>query len=197
MEELETLFSSRPRVQVLRSFLFQPDRVLSARDLAEQTGVAPSTARKHARELSSIDFLEQDTSIADDDGQERSVWKLNEASPMRTPLHELILMHQETDLEEVRDQLISVGDISMLIVSGVLTGADKAPVDVLVVGEDIDKRQLNRALSRIERSLGTELRFTQFTEDEFKYRQNVYDKLIQDLQGGKHKVLVDTINGMG
>ncbi len=197
MEELETLFSSRPRVQVLRSFLFQPEQSLSARDLSNQTGVAPSTARKHARELASIDFLEEDTAIAEDDGQKRSVWQLNKASPMRAPLHELVLMYQETDLEDVKDQLTGVGDISLLIVSGVLTGADSAPVDVLVVGEGIDKRQLDRALTRIEKSLGTELRFTKFSEEEFRYRQNVYDKLIQDVQADEHKVLVDTINGLG
>lgn len=197
MEELETLFSSRPRVQVLRSFLFQPDRDLSARDLSDQTGVAPSTARKHARELASIDFLNEDTSVAEDDGQKRSVWQLNKGSPMRQPLHKLILMYQETDLEDVKDQLVEVGKVSLLIVSGVLTGADSAPVDLLVVGEDISKQKLDQALTRIERSLGTELRFTQFSEEEFRYRQNVYDKLIQDVQADEHKVLVDTINGMG
>jgi hypothetical protein len=197
MEKLETLFSSRPRVQVLRSFLFQPESTLSARDLSDQTGVAPSTARKHARELADIDFLHQDEIVDEEDGQKRSVWRLNKESPMRPPLHELVLMHQETDLSDVKDQLTSVGEISFLVVAGVLTGADNAPVDVLIVGEGIDKRQLDRTLSRIEKSLGTELRFTQFSEEEFRYRQNVYDKLIQDIQAEKHKVLVDTINGMG
>jgi hypothetical protein len=197
MEKLETLFSSRPRVQVLRSFLFQPESTLSARDLSDQTGVAPSTARKHARELADIEFLHQDETVDEKDGQKRSVWRLNKESPMRSPLHELVLMHQETDLSDVKDQLTSTGDISFLVVAGVLTGADNAPVDVLIVGENIDKRQLDRTLTRIEKSLGTELRFTQFSEEEFRYRQNVYDKLIQDIKAEKHKVLVDTINGMG
>lgn len=194
MNVLETLFSSRPRVEVLRCFLFQPDKELSARHLAERTDVTAGTARKHARELSSIELLRENKSSDQEDGHERMVWKLNKSSQLRDPLHELILMHQDTGLEDVREELSGVGSISLLIVTGVLTGTDSAPVDILLVGDNIDDRQLSRTLNRIETGLGTELRYTLFNEEEFRYRRNVYDKLLQEIIDNDHRVLVDEIN---
>lgn len=197
MEVLETLFSSRPRVKVLRAFLFQPGRELSARDVSDQTGVAASTARTHARDLAGIDFLHQGESGGDEDGQKRSVWKLNKSSKLREPLHQLILMHQDTDLDDIREELGGIGDVSKLIATGVLVGADNCPVDILIVGDNVDRRQLDRALSRIESSFGTELRYTLFSEEEFHYRENVFDKLIQDVTDSPHHVLIDSLNGSG
>jgi hypothetical protein len=194
MEELETLFSSRPRVQVLRSFLFQPDRTFSARDLADQTGAAASTVRKHARDLASIDFLRQSETESEEDGQMRTVWQLNKESPIRSPLHELMLMYEDVQLADIKDRLAETGDISLLIAAGVLVGTDNTPVDLLIVGEGVDKDELGNALARIESAMDTELRYTLFNEEEFQYRYNVYDKLIQSVFENDHEVLVDTLD---
>jgi len=194
MEELETLFSSRPRVKVLRSFLFQPDRVFSARDLADQTGAAASTVRKHARELTTIDFLHQSETDDTEDGQMRTVWRLNKDCPLRDPLHELMLMYEDVQLADVRDRVAETGSISLLIAAGVLIGTANTPVDLLIVGEGVDKDDLGNALARIESAMDTELRYTLFNEDEFQYRYNVYDKLIQSVFENDHEVLVDTLD---
>jgi hypothetical protein len=194
MEELETLFSSRPRVNILRSFLFQPERVFSARDLADQIGVAASTVRKHARELASINFLHQSETESEADGQIRAVWQLNKESPVRSPLHELMLMYEDVQLADIKDRLAETGDISLLIAAGVLVGTDNTPVDLLIVGERVEKDELGNALARIESAMDTEFRYTLFNEDEFQYRYNVYDKLIQSVFESDHKVLVDTLD---
>jgi hypothetical protein len=194
MEELEVLFSSRPRVKVLRSFLFQPDRIFSARDLSDQTGAAASTVRKHARELASIDFLRQSETDDADDGQVRTVWKLNKQSPIREPLHELILMYEDVQLADVKDSVIKTGSISLLMAAGVLVGTDSTPVDLLIVGEGVDKEALSNALARIESAMGTELRYTLFNKEEFQYRYDVYDKLIQSVFENDHEVLIDSLD---
>jgi len=194
MEELEVLFSSRPRVKVLRSFLFQPDRVFSARDLSDQTGAAASTVRKHARELASIDFLHQSETDDADDGQVRTVWQLNKQSPIREPLHELILMYEDVQLVDVKDRVVKTGSISLLMAAGVLVGTDSTPVDLLIVGEGVDKEALNNVLARIESAMGTELRYTLFNQEEFQYRYDVYDKLIQSVFENDHEVLIDSLD---
>lgn len=193
MDVLETLFSSQPRVKVLRAFLFQPGQTLSAPELAEQTGVATNTARAHARDLASIDFLEEQPSKDSSNGQPKSAWRLNKDSGMREPLHELMLTYQDTDLEDIRSQLMEVGDVLFAAVTGVLIGADGQPLDLLIVGENIDSRQLERTLTRIETALGTEIRFAQFDQEEFEYRLNIYDRLIQNVLENSHEVIVDEL----
>jgi len=65
---------------------------------------------------------------------------------------------------------------------------------LLIVGEGVDKDKLGNALARIESAMGTELRYTLFDEEEFQYRYNVYDKLIQSVFENDHEVLVDTLD---
>lgn len=193
MEILETLFSSQPRVQILRTFLFQPQAKLSARDIAKHAGVAASTARSHAQDLAEIELLNE---IEAENGNSTPAisWQLNSDSKLREPLHEIVLMHQEITPADISKRLQKVGDVSLLILSGIFSGTDNRPVDVLIAGDDIDASKLSRSLTRIEKSFGTELRYTHFSKDEFNYRYNVYDRLIRDVLDYPHHVLVDQMN---
>lgn len=193
MEILETLFSSRPRVEVLRTFLFQPQSVMTASDIADQTGVAASTARTHARDLSEIAFLKETTQEDEETGQEAVGWRLNKSSELRDPLHKIVLLHQDITPEDIAGRLQKTGDISLLILSGIFAGAEERPVDVLIAGENIDTTKLRRSLTWIEKSFGAELRYTALTKNEFNYRHNLYDKLVRDVLDYPHQVLIDDI----
>ncbi len=194
MEVLETLFSSRPRVKVIRNFLFQPNEKFPARDIAERTDVAVSTARTHARDLASIDFLKEGETESANGGKNKTAWYLNKNSTLRKPLHDLIIQHQEFSIEDAGEELRKVGDFSIVVLSGVFVGSDDRPVDILLAGEEVDKNKLDRSLAKIEQALGTELRYTLLSEEEFRYRQNVYDKLVRDVLDYPHHTIVDTMN---
>lgn len=194
METLETLFSSAARVRILRTFLFQPQKTFSASDIAERTDVASTTARSHADDLTAIDLLEE---VADKDytsGQSVVAWKLNRNSSLRRPLHEIMLKHQGITPEDIKKRLERVGDISLLILSGIFSGTDDRPIDVLIAGSDIDTTKLSRSLTRIEKTFGTELRYTHLSKEEFDYRHNAYDRLIRDVLDYPHHVLIDEKN---
>jgi DNA-binding MarR family transcriptional regulator len=193
METLETLFSSKARVAILRSFLFQPTARLSASAIAKETGVTTSTVRSHTSDLVAIDFLKE-TEAAEEAGRSVIAWQLNQDSKLREPLHRIILQHQRVTPEDIAERLKKVGSIKLLVLSGIFSGSDNRPLDVLVAGENIDSAKLSRSLTRIEKSFGTELRYAQLSEDEFTYRHNVYDRLIRDVLDYPHLVLIDELN---
>ncbi|MEX2368772.1 MAG: helix-turn-helix domain-containing protein [Candidatus Paceibacterota bacterium] len=187
MDILETLFSSGPRVRILRAFLFQPEIKLSASEIAERADVTHGTAKNHADVLTKIDFLKKVKHEGSD------CWQLNNDSKLRDPLHRIILMHQKVTPDDIADRLRKVGDVSLLILSGIFTGARNRPIDVLIVGKNIDKAKLSRALAQIEKNYGTELCYTHLPEDEFSYRFNVYDRLIRDVLDYPHQILINDL----
>lgn len=197
METLETLFSSAARVRILRTFLFQPGNVFSASDIADRTDVAATTARAHAQDLTAIDLLEEVQQTDHTNGQQVVAWKLNRNSSLRRSLHEIVLQHQDITPEDIKKRLERVGDVSLLVLSGIFSGTDDRPIDVLIAGDGIDSTKLSRSLSRIEKSFGTELRYTHLTDEEFGYRYDAYDRLIRDVLDFPHHVLVDEKNVTG
>jgi hypothetical protein len=194
METLETLFSSAARVRILRTFLFQPQKKFSASDIAERTDVASTTARAHAQDLTAIDLLIEVEDKDYTNGQSITAWKLSRNSSLRRPLHDIVLQHQDITPEDIKKRLERVGDVSLLILSGIFSGIDDRPIDVLISGSGIDTTKLARSLSRIEKSFGTELRYTHLTKEEFDYRHNAYDRLIRDVLDYPHHVLIDDLN---
>jgi len=188
MDILETLFSSGPRVRILRAFLFQPETKLTVSQIAERADVTGGTARSHAEVLHKINLLKKVKMDGDD------AWQLDTDSKLRKPLHQIILMHQKVTPEDIAERLRKVGDVSLLILSGVFTGAQNRPIDVLVSGRNVDKSKLSRALTNIEKNYGTELRYTYLPEDEFNFRFNVYDRLIRDVLDYPHQILINDLN---
>lgn len=173
--------------------MFQPQSIMTASEIANQTGVAASTARTHARDLSAIAFLKETTREDEETGQEATGWRLNKSSKLRDPLHKIILLHQDITPSDIAGRLQKVGNVSLLVLSGIFTGAEDRPVDILMAGENIDTTKLRRALTRIEKSFGAELRYTALTENEFDYRHNLYDKLVRDVFDYPHHVLIDEL----
>lgn len=194
MDILETLFSSGARVRILRTFLFQPQKTFSASDIADRTDVASTTARSHAEDLTAIGLLIEVEDKDYTNGQSVTAWKLNCESTLRRPLHEIVLKHQDITPEDIKTRLERVGSISLLVLSGIFSGTDDRPIDVLIVGTNLDSTKLARSLSRIEKTFGTELRYTHLSKEEFDYRHNAYDRLIRDVLDYPHHVLIDEKN---
>jgi hypothetical protein len=64
---------------------------------------------------------------------------------------------------------------------------------LLVVGDKLDEKQLNKAVHEIESELGRELRFAHFSTEDFRYRVGVYDRLIRDIFDYPHRTIFDKI----
>ena len=78
-----------------------------------------------------------------------------------------------------------------MIVSGIFLDRPSNPVDLLLVGDQIKKKQLELMLKRLERELGKEIVYTVFPTEEFELRYGMRDKFIQTLLRGPHEILLD------
>ena len=77
------------------------------------------------------------------------------------------------------------------LVSCVFIGDMESRVDVLLVGDKLKKNVLQQVIKSLEAEIGKELDYVVFDSEEFKYRLDMYDKLVCDIIDLPHEKLVD------
>ena len=87
-----------------------------------------------------------------------------------------------------------LGNIKLLVLSGVFTADDASRVDLLIVGDKINQRKFNNFLKDLEAEVGKELNCAVMTSKEFNYRYDMYDRFVRDLLTGKNEVLINRVN---
>ena len=85
------------------------------------------------------------------------------------------------------------GALKLLLVSGVFIQEWDNAVDVLVVGDRLNNRLVDRAIRSLESEIGRELTYAVFDTSEFEYRVNIYDKLVRDILDFPHEKIVNRL----
>ena len=87
------------------------------------------------------------------------------------------------------------GRIKLVLVAGIFTqeNGGENRVDILIVGENLKRNRIERALRDMESEVGKELSYAIFETKEFKYRMEVYDKFVRDIMDYPHRILLDKI----
>ena len=91
-------------------------------------------------------------------------------------------------------RLSKSGRLKLVIISGVFIQNPDSRVDILVVGDKVNKSILDRSIRAIESELGKELTYAYFDLADYQYRIGMYDKLIRDVLDFPHEVLMDKIS---
>lgn len=185
-EILEKLFGSKARVKILRLFLFNPKTSFSVMQITEATGTSKRTARSNSKRLQSIGILEKVK--LEGEGKARVGWRLNESFPYRQQLHSLMIGTETFDRQAVERDLKSAG-IQAAVLSGIFVNEEKSPVDLLLVGIDVDDKHLSQLINETEQRIGAELRYTLFSPESFEYRKSMFDRLVRDVMEYEHQVL--------
>ena len=83
------------------------------------------------------------------------------------------------------------GNIKLLILSGELVKDLYAPTDMIVVGDRLKEKYIEKTISDLEKINGKELRYTIFDTKEFLYRVQMRDAFIKEILGRPRNVLID------
>lgn len=201
MEILSKLFGSSARVKILRLFLLNQDKTYEIKDIASRSKVSITTARKELSMMEQIGFIKRKTFYKNISRKIRNNhliskrhvagWVLDEKFPYLKSIYQFLINSTQLKSKEVEYRLQKAGAIKLVIVSGVFIQNWDSRIDILIVGDKLKKQYLDKAIKSIEAELGKELRYAVFTTADFKYRFNIYDKLIRDVLDYPHEVIVD------
>ncbi len=198
MEILGKLLGGISRVKVMRLFLLNPNQGFEIGDIVERSRLQPSTARRSITQLAGMDFVRRRSFIKETiDGRNGAAkrkrtqgWFLNQEFPYLTELKTLLVEGEFFKREDLVKRFKPAGKIHLLIVSGIFIQNSESRLDVMIVGDNLRRAYIQKAISMLESELGKEVAYAVFDTADFKYRISMYDKLIRDVLDYPHEQLL-------
>lgn len=202
MDILGKLFSSVPLVKVMKLFLMNPDTAFETKEVAERAQIKDSSARAELSLLKSAGMVKKKTFTKDVEFRVRGSistkkkkvdgWTLDKEFSYNEPLHSLLIGSERVDRAELVRRLKPAGKIKLLVIAGVFIKDPESRADMLIVGDNLKIKTLGNIIKTLESELGKELNYAVFSTEEFKYRSNMYDKLVCDIFEFAHEELIKT-----
>jgi len=190
-EILEKLFHSKAEVKIIRLFLNNTEEKFSLPEVAEKTKTDMATLRKEIANLEKIGFVLLTKK------NQKSYYNLNTRFVFYDELTRLFFKATPSSADKIKERVSKVGQVKLVLISGALINSDKGRVDILIVGDAINKAKLLTFLAELESEVGRSLRYVYMNNDEFKYRKNMFDKFVIDIIESPHKILINNMTSDG
>ena len=172
---LENLFRSRAQILILKLLFLNPSGEFHANDIARKTDLAPSTIAKEMPIIQSIGLILRRT-------QGNLVfYKINKQSVIFNELKRIFLKFEM--LDEIIFRYLPKEEIKHALIYGSFAKGTESPssdIDLLVIG-DVNENTLLRSISKTERTLGREVNYLLWTEEEFLDRVKKEIPLIKEI----------------
>lgn len=187
MDPLAKLIGSPARLKMLRLFMFNQGAAFTLSEAAERLKLGSGVARHEIAELSAAGLL-----------RKKSVHGASryQANPRFKHLAALDVFIRQTSSvrpESIIKALRRAASLQLVALSGLFTDVLESQVDLLVVGDRCNERELSQAVRSLEAELGREIRYAFFTTTDFRYRLGAYDRLLRDVFDYPHRLLVSKI----
>ena len=191
MEQLGKLFGSIARVKIMRLFLQNPEIGFTSLDIRERTRLTVGASRREMALLQSAGFLKKksfmktETVVRNKKSLTRTKrvhgYIYDTSFPYQQALRNLLTDTEFISTDAVVKRFRPYGKIKLVLLSGVFRQDSDSRVDMLIVGDNIRRPQLERVIRVLESEVGKELTYAIFETPEFLYRANMYDKLVRDI----------------
>lgn len=194
MDILTQLFGSEIKVLLLRLFLENPEEKFSLNEIKVRLKADKKSVLPSVKLLEKIRFLKKESRT------KNPSFRLDQAFPYFQPLKNLVLQDIPVSNEQILAQLKKAGNLKLVILSGFLSGEKDKPsgemvgVDILIVGDKLNKKKINEVVSKIEAKLTRELNYTVFSTNEFLYRRNMADSFLRNVFALPH---IKILNKLG
>lgn len=201
---LAQLSGSSVLAKALRFFVMNGTECFCAEDISRLTSLPRASVRRETAFLFKIGIVKKCSLVREEtkgSGKRRKTkkvrmpgWALNKNFEHLSALKLFVRSVSPVQSETIPGKLRGIGKLSLVVASGSFVGeSDGGRIDLLIVGDKLDERRLKKALHDIEVDLGQEVRYAAFPTEEFRYRLNIYDKLVRDVFDEEHQVLFDRL----
>ena len=120
-------------------------------------------------------------------------FKINAEFPHTQALKDLLFDFKSLDKKALAERFKATGRIKRFIVSGIFLDEPKARVDILIVGESINRQKAEKVFESLSSELGREVVYSIMDTEEYEYRYKMYDKFLRDIVDMPHEVVIDKI----
>ena len=199
---IEQLFGSKTRVKLLYLFYSNPNRSFYVREITRKIDEQINSVRRELSNLLSIGI------ITSDNTNNRLYYEVNQKFEHYDPLLAIFGIANDKPKLAVKTtgkaapagddglDLKSLGNVELAFFTGQFTRDESTGIDFLLVG-NVNQNKLNKFVSELEVKEGKEIRYTVFSVDDFRYREQINDRFIDLLKSAKKQILIDKHNLLG
>lgn len=179
----DALFGSKARARLIRFFLLNPGVEFSTAVVAEKTLIPKPEATRELVRLAKMKL------VVEHSRKGRKQFVVNEDFPFYTELKSLVSKLNVHAQSQVFRKLKIVGEVKLILISGLFLNYPKSKVDMILVVNNINRTKLKHAVAHLEAEVGKEIRFVLMNSEELHYRLNMLDRFfIEFLEGPYEEV---------
>jgi hypothetical protein len=180
------LFGDTERVKIVRLFATNTRRAFSTKLIVGKTRLSPQRVKNEVAELLKKGIIKKGDSESREqlflyaDGDHTTVCKL------------LFGKSLAANEEKRLSKLKQVGKLKLIATGGSFMGDDEASIDILIVG-DVKVNLLERVLKQFEEEVGHDLSYMLLSEDQFRTRMDMRDRLVYNFFERPHTILFEKL----
>lgn len=164
---LETLITSKTRIKLLLKFFLNSKSSAYLRSLESEFEESTNAIRIELIRFEKAGLLKSWYQ------GNKKLFRANTEHPLFTNLNNLILKHVGFD-QVIFNVIEKIGDVkSVFIVGSFAKGIDNKIMDLIFVGEDIDRNYLSELVLKVEKKIERKIRYLIFSLKEYEsYQKN-------------------------
>ncbi|OGD32383.1 hypothetical protein A3C91_05010 [Candidatus Azambacteria bacterium RIFCSPHIGHO2_02_FULL_52_12] len=180
----EQFFNSEIKSRLIKFFTYNHTKFYEASDIARKLNLPSATVKSHLLKLLAEGFLKSKSSKA---------FSVSYKFPYLEDIKNLVLRFPPVADELLLKEISKIGQIKLFMIAGTLINEQKARADMLIVGNRVSEKKMEKFLRLIESNIGKEIRYVLLTTEEFKYRKNMFDRFILDVLEFPHRKLINKL----
>ena len=159
---LEALITSKTRVKLLTKFFLNGNFTAHLRGLETEFGESSNAIRIELNRFEDAGLLHSNT-----EGNKK-LFKANKKHPLYKEIHNILLKHFGFD-QIIENIIQKIGTLHKVFISGDFAkGKDSDIIDLIIVGDNIEKAYLLDLVDKAEQYIKRKIRYILFTLKEFK-----------------------------
>jgi hypothetical protein len=159
---IETLISSKTRIKLLLKFFLNSKNTAYLRSLEEEFGESTNGIRLELNKFEKAGFLQSSS-----EGNKK-IFTANTQHPLFSNINSIIL--KMTGIEYVVDYVLQrIGDLEQVYLVGKMSrGQDTEIIDLVLVGDNLNKPFLLEQIEKAEKKINKKIRFVHYGTAEFE-----------------------------
>ena len=165
---LDTLITSKTRIKLLLKFFLNSNASSYLRNLESEFGESTNGIRLELNKFEKAGLLQSHVS------GNKKLYQANTSHPLFPDIHSLLLKY--IGFDKIIDTIISkLGNVKEVYVVGKFArGVDSEVVDLLFVGNDINREYLVRLSAKGEKLISRKIRYLIYNTEEFEVIKDSY-----------------------
>jgi hypothetical protein len=183
---LETIIDSPQKSAVISLLAVMPQRSVTVAELAKRLGLPAATIKTVL-----LAFLQHNIVQTFTKGR-IEYFIVNPRHQLLAQVKDSLARQKIKYQDELFVALGKLGEVQAVFLSGIFTGQEQLPVDILLVGKP-NLTKLDAFLQGCRAMMGQDINYSIMSPEEFSLRRNTFDRFIRDIFDYRHIVVFDTI----